>query len=514
MKLYYLLLFVVNVCFIYAQNSKTPVFTQYFYANGIISSEGNLINGKPEGLWKSYYPDSKLKSVGKWIDNKLDSVWTFYYSNGLIERKINYFNGKKNGYEYFFSLQTIHDTVTSILKSEELYLNGLKEGISKYYFDNGEIQYLKRFKNNKEEGICYEYDIYENIISVLHYRKGKLIEREDINRYNKDSLKVGLWKSFYLNGKLKSEESYLNDTLNGISKSYDEGGNLLNYWRFVMGDTIFESVADTVNTILKIEYYDAVSKNGDSVKKFSGSFIHNKPIGVHRYYDIYGKINSSKLFDSNSNLIGEGIVDEEGNKIGNWKFYYNSGKLKSKGNYVKNKRSGTWSFYFENGKIEQTGNFENDKYNGLWKWFNLNGELLREENFERGVQNGSYIEYDDDRNIITAGEYLDGLKEGFWMDKSGTHIEEGQYKSGLKDGEWIYKYKNNVVYFKGSFLFGVPEGKHLYYHENAIIKREENYNNGLKVDNWYYWDYYGSLMKTCTFANNILTEINGIKIVD
>ena len=40
-------------------------FQQFFYANGVLSSEGLLIDGKPEGLWKTYYESGTLKTEGE-----------------------------------------------------------------------------------------------------------------------------------------------------------------------------------------------------------------------------------------------------------------------------------------------------------------------------------------------------------------------------------------------------------------------------------------------------------------
>ena len=48
------------------------------YDNDSISSEGTLVNGKPEGYWKTYYENGRLKSEGNRKDFKLDGRWYFY----------------------------------------------------------------------------------------------------------------------------------------------------------------------------------------------------------------------------------------------------------------------------------------------------------------------------------------------------------------------------------------------------------------------------------------------------
>ena len=44
--------------------------------------------------------------------------------------------------------------------------------------------------------------------------------------------------------------------------------------------------------------------------------------------------------------------DINNNKTGYWEWYYNSGNLESKGNYVNGEENGYWEVYWYNGKIK------------------------------------------------------------------------------------------------------------------------------------------------------------------
>ena len=37
---------------------------RYLYPNGQVSSEGVLVNGRPEGYWRTYYETGALRSEG------------------------------------------------------------------------------------------------------------------------------------------------------------------------------------------------------------------------------------------------------------------------------------------------------------------------------------------------------------------------------------------------------------------------------------------------------------------
>ncbi|MBP5782526.1 MAG: hypothetical protein J6W04_03195, partial [Bacteroidales bacterium] len=58
------LLFVIISYFAYNQDISSD-FVQFFYPNGkVVSSEGFMVDGKPDGYWKSYYENGNLKSEG------------------------------------------------------------------------------------------------------------------------------------------------------------------------------------------------------------------------------------------------------------------------------------------------------------------------------------------------------------------------------------------------------------------------------------------------------------------
>ena len=136
--------------------------TKYFFPNGKVSSEGVLLNGKPEGFWKNYYDTGVLRSEGNRDNFLLDSLWRFYAPDGSLQNEINYAANKKNGASRSF------DT-TGVLVSEELYVNDLRDGMARYFHPNGIIQKEVPFKEGKEEGKGYEYAEDGRVVSLLTY---------------------------------------------------------------------------------------------------------------------------------------------------------------------------------------------------------------------------------------------------------------------------------------------------------------------------------------------------------
>ncbi len=514
--LVYILLFVLffsNYVYSQKENVETPNgYNIFYYGNKQKSSEGTMKDGKPDGLWKSYYVNGNLKSIGKWSNNQLDSVWNFYNENGTIKNKINYLNGKKNGYFYKYNFYKLNDTLISYISSEILYINNVPQGKSNFYYKTGNIHKIIPFKDGKKHGYGKEFGKDGRIISLLEYNYGNLVEIEKINRYDSLKRKDGVWKEFYRTGKLKTQKTYSHGKLNGLIKNYNFKGELIYAKRYENGILVNDSVSIANRVVFKADYYDKPDKNGRKILKSSGSFVDGKPVGEHREYTSDGKANKSRIYDMQGNLTGEGKVNDEGEKIGLWKYYFSTHELKSKGKYKKNKRNGKWIYYYKTGKIEQKGVFLNGKFAGNWKWYFPDGSLEREENFYFGKEDGDYVEYNNNNEIIAKGSFIDGDKDGKWFYKAGDHTEQGSYQNNNKNGEWKYFYLDGNLYFKGNYMQGNPDGKHFFYFDNGKLKKECYYVMGMKEKIWKEFDYYGTLVKTLMFKDDKLVKVDGVAV--
>lgn len=96
-KFAFTILFLLLALFIKAQeNAVNPNgYNSFYFANGKLSSEGTMRDGKPDGYWKTYWENGTLKAEGNRKNFELDSTWTFYDENGKTTLQINYLNGKK-----------------------------------------------------------------------------------------------------------------------------------------------------------------------------------------------------------------------------------------------------------------------------------------------------------------------------------------------------------------------------------------------------------------------------------
>lgn len=509
MRNYFLLVIFFSslVCIAQEEEIDPDGYNIFYYPNSRqISSEGFIKNGKPDGYWKTYYVTGIKKSEGNRRNFLLDSIWVFYNQVGDTIERISYVYGKKNGYYYTYEYKSGVTSQNRNIISKELYVNDKKEGLSYYYYNDGKIHNVVNYVNGRKQGLAKEYSKGNVIITLLEYHNNVLIDRQRINRKDKNELKQGVWKDFNNNGKLSVERSYKDDLLHGLYREYDHKGDLILAIKYSEGKIVEENVEDNKTVEIKREY----DKNGNLIS--TGPFRKNVPIGIHRKYSSEGEVVSSKIYDDNGNVVSVGIVNEKGEKLGAWKNYYSSGEKRSEGEYIRNQQSGKWTYYFKNGAIEQKGSFRSNKPEGLWTWYHKNGNILREEEYYNGKEDGISIEYSENGDLLEKGDYLEGEKEGKWLYNVGDHTEEGKYIVGLREGIWKYFYANGAMKYIGNYKQGNTDGKHKKFWENGNLKEEQFYSMGIRERTWKKYNQEGNLIMTITFRNDVEYRINGIKV--
>lgn len=474
----------------------TDGYNKFYYPDGSISSEGYMKKGQPDGYWKTYFENGTLKSEGNRKNFLLDSTWKFYNDSGQVTVEINFREGKKNG---------IRTTTQNKNIVQENFVNDIKQGWSYWYYGESVISKKVFFIDGREEGICSEYSIDGTVITLIEYKKGYIINTENINR-KRDGLKHGLWKYFYPDGLVKEEGTYNYGKKNGYFKEYDKNGNLLNIHKYANDEEIYDA-PELASYEVRTDYY----RNGKP--KIVASYKDGIPEGVRREYDQEGKIVKSYIFKSGI-IIGEGIIDASGFRQGSWKEFFESGELYGEGNYIDGKKTGEWKFFYRYGKSEQIGKYNaSGKPEGTWKWFYESGNIKREEQLKNGIANGFFQELSDSGKVIVKGNFIDGEEDGEWFYEVNDDKVIGTYVNGKKEGIWK-NYFGDKMYFEGSYIEGLQDGLQVYYWDNGRIKEKGSYIAGKKEGNWVLFSYDGLKLLTLEYIDGIEISIDGSKIDD
>ncbi len=163
--------------------------------------ENEIIEGdKQDGVTKTFYENSQLKSETPRKDGKIDGLCRTYWENGKTKREIPYTDGKKNG-------------------------------IEKYYLNSGQMIYELPYVNDKQEGVDKVYNEEGKLLSEINVDENKGITRT--RSYNEEGNIIiavrmvnlvpdGESFSYYKSGQIFNECVFVNGKIKGTPKIYKE----------------------------------------------------------------------------------------------------------------------------------------------------------------------------------------------------------------------------------------------------------------------------------------------------
>lgn len=160
--------------------------------------------------------------------------------------------------------------------------------------------------------------------------EGRITARYQVDK--KSGLRMGIYKSYYENGEVFEESTYLNDTLTGVRKLFHPNGVLMIEEHYQKG-------------------------------QFEGEY--------RSWYD-------------------DGTPESEGQYAGNamsglWKRYYRTGQIHQELTFSDNLENGPFRTWHPNGNLMEEGTYlEGDNLHGTFKIFDESGTHVRTMEYDRG----------------------------------------------------------------------------------------------------------------------------------
>lgn len=184
-------------------------------------------NGKEDGIDTSYYPSGCIMAVRNNIEGVRDGNWRFYYDSSYQE--------------YFI----------------ENYTAGMKNGMQRYYYKNGNLSKLENYNMNSLDGKKIEYHFSPEFLDSSSLKVKIEIDYKD-GKYN------GKYKMFSPQGKPLIEENYVMDKKDGDQKYYQRNGNLMRTeeWNKGLRDGEFITYYMDGESMIKQENYVKNKLNG------------------------------------------------------------------------------------------------------------------------------------------------------------------------------------------------------------------------------------------------------------
>lgn len=417
---------------VYGTNGK--VIQKGYYNNKQLAYiiEGNILKNLdsiPNGKYIEYYKNGQIKIQGHTKEGKRDGEFKAFLKNGKSAGSVIYKDGKIIKSTLINSMK---DNASFPLIDNINYELDTTHTLGKVEFENGLLRtYFIFNKNGLLDGNSIEYYEEGNIESLVPY-KNNVVE--------------GLVITCYENGNIKEEVNYKNDKMNGEAKSYDENGKL-NGRTIFKDDIKLEEDVHKKNEILKNTF-----KNGELVKQDicspNGTLKERRILNGDEmeYSTFYPNGNvKQKIFAKDKIIIKEQLYARNGNIMSNSFFsngkpvtevfeYYPDGKIHKKISSSNNMLDGNYLEYYPNGKLKNKAFFKNDKQEGEYTAYYESSAIMQKVPYKNGIRNGEAIAYYENGNIEQKAYFINGKqeKEHLYYDKKGNLIKTEIYKNDIK----------------------------------------------------------------------------------
>ena len=327
--------------FIYSYAIDGKNIDRGYYSDGKLAyiQELKIIKGQPpipNGKYIEYYKNGQIKVQGSYKDGKRDGEFKAFLRNGKSAGSVFYKDGKIIKSTLVNSMKdnasfSLTTDINYNLNSNEIITDEFLNGLLKQYFIYN--------KNGLLDGESREYYEEGDIKSISHF---------------KNDIPDGVFISYYQNGNIENKYAYVNGQANGECFSYYENGKLEERYFLKNGEIDGEAFAYYPSGKLRGKEVQKLGKReGESIIYHENGNIKQKSTFKNdkREGDLFIYFPSGKLRQTEKYINGkiEGEVIE----------YYESGTIKEKAYFINDKQEKEHFFYDKKGKLIKTDIYKN-----------------------------------------------------------------------------------------------------------------------------------------------------------
>jgi uncharacterized protein len=151
-----------------ANMAKTGPVKIYYEDSTTIKSEGRVLDGKPDGLWRSYFQDGKIMSTVTYKDGMANGLAMFYFDADKQTTRV----------ELTFEDDKIVGTYREFYengnrKAMLIFKDGVPDGDAEFYYDSGVIKIAGQYKDGLKQGKWKHYTETGEVINKEKWKKDK-----------------------------------------------------------------------------------------------------------------------------------------------------------------------------------------------------------------------------------------------------------------------------------------------------------------------------------------------------
>lgn len=157
-------------------------------------------------------------------------VYSDYYENGQLERRINYKNGKREGFGERF-----HENGQLLAIGH--FKKGKQTGVDDRFYDSGEVYWRRNWKGGELHGVWESFYINGKTKILSNWKNGEELNQIRFTYYESGKLRQkgaftgdkpnGLYEAFYESGQLERRGTFKEGERDGVWEYFDEDGKLI-----------------------------------------------------------------------------------------------------------------------------------------------------------------------------------------------------------------------------------------------------------------------------------------------
>jgi len=363
----------------------------YYYQGkpGVKMSEGEYTDDKQTGKWVFFFDTGKVKEEGTYTDGVTTGEWNVYYPTGELFTKSNYkaFQEKDDitgetksvGHPDGTKISYYKKGTTTPLREEE-YHNGKKNGRTQEYYETGKPKQFVMFKDDKKNGALNEW--WESTSKQLKKTEG----------FFTDDKKMGYWKMYYNNGVVAMEGNFSADKPDGLWKFYSRESQLMKEGKYKMSKeeglwTFYEYINGKKVISMELSVEGGMVSSGIS-RVYENGVITGEGLlnGIPKaIFQIYKNKQEAEIIESQNQPDDDPSQGLSSKWTGKWnhikrnglwtEFYPGSKNKKYEAQYMTDRKNGDYKEYYQNGKLKAEGKYLTDKKNDQWKFYSQDGSL-------------------------------------------------------------------------------------------------------------------------------------------
>ena len=145
-----------------------------YYSNGVLKSQGHIVNNVMHGHWSHYHRDGSLESNRYYFYGKPMGDWYSYHHEDMTVEHYGYIKGNGNWTEYYNADLNVVGESKLIKKEVSFFNNSELTGNYEFYYKNGNLKLAGSYLDGKKNGEWNYYNEMGNLIKTEHYNEGQL----------------------------------------------------------------------------------------------------------------------------------------------------------------------------------------------------------------------------------------------------------------------------------------------------------------------------------------------------